>query len=100
LIGPLKWLIPSCDGGLLAELADAMDSKSIGHPSKTTENQQISTDLGNALRSPCADADRKPELREQSPTDPALAELLSAWPKLAVKERRQLVVLVRSMVET
>jgi len=70
--------------GLLAELADAMDSKSVVRPSKTPENQHISTDSSDALRIPCSD-------------DPQLKAILDAWPKLSAKERRQVAALVSSM---
>jgi hypothetical protein len=73
----------------LAELADAMDSKSIDTPSETPKKQGESADQGVGLRSPCADA----------PSDPDAAALAALLPRLTPKQRRQLLILARSMIE-
>ena len=70
--------------GLLAELADAMDSKSIGPTLKTPAKSGDSQKGADCLRSACADD---------------ASELLKLLPKLAPKQRRQLLTLARSVVE-
>lgn len=84
--------------GLLAELADAMDSKSIANPSKMPGKQAY---RAPARQSPCnphaGGASGPLDLALAQPQDMDLAEVLAAWPRLEPKQRRQLLLLVRSM---
>ena len=73
-------------GGLLAELADAMDSKSIARTTKTPVNIDESAAGSGVLRSACAG-------------DATAEELATVWPRLTAKQRKQLITLAKSMVD-
>jgi hypothetical protein len=69
------------DKGLLAELADALDSKSRATPQKPSVKPSDSENQPARLRNACAD----------QPPDPQLAGIVKAWPSLPPDVRKMIV---------
>jgi hypothetical protein len=81
--------VPKSTLGLLAELADAMDSKSVASHHNHTVKPAKSQNDGKSCAEPCA----------TPASDPDTAALTALLPKLSAKQRRQLLALARSMVD-
>jgi hypothetical protein len=77
------------DAGLLAELADAMDSKSAADVQKTPGNTAFCEDDPSTLSRPC------PEVA----SNPTLARLLAAAMKLPSRLQEQLALFAESMAQ-
>jgi hypothetical protein len=73
--------------GLLAELADAVDSKSKSHPQNTPVNIDDQQKTPPALRRRCA---------TDAPGDPELAEVVKAWPALPAPIRAAMLAMIRA----